>query len=86
MYKLIFTDRALKSLKAIPRKDAAKIIEQLEELAVSPLTKSNVKCLKNHPLAIFRLRVGDYRIIFNKYTEIEIVEVIDLGHRKDIYE
>jgi mRNA interferase RelE/StbE len=86
MYRLIFTDRALKSLKVIPRKDAAKIIEQLEELAASPLTKSNVKCLKNHPLAIFRLRVGDYRILFNKYTEIEIVEVIDLGHRKDIYE
>lgn len=85
MYKLVFTDRALKGLKSISRADATKIIQHLEALKESPLSKSNVKCLKNHPLAIFRLRVGDYRVLFNKHIEVEIIEVIDVGHRKEIY-
>ena len=85
MYKLIFTDRALKSLKSIPKRDAEKIIDQLEELADSPHSKANVKCLQNHPRAVYRLRVGNYRVLFNKYREFEVLEVIDVGHRKEIY-
>ena len=85
MYRLIFTDRALKSLKSIPKRDAEKIISHLEELADSPQSKANVKCLQNHPRAVYRLRVGHYRVLFNKYNEIEVLEVIDVGHRKEIY-
>lgn len=85
MYRLIFTDRALKSLKSIPKRDTEKIIAQLQELAESPNSKSNVKCLQNHPRAVFRLRVGDYRVLFNKYNEFEVLEIIDVGHRKEIY-
>jgi len=85
MYRLTFTDRALKSLKSIPKQDAEKIIGQLQELAESPQSKSNVKCLQNHPRAVFRLRVGNYRVLFSKYIEFEVIEVIDLGHRKEIY-
>lgn len=85
MYRLIFTDRALKSLKSIPKRDAENIIAQLQELAKSPQSKSNVKCLQNHPRAIFRLRVRNYRVLFNKYDEFEVLEIIDVGHRKEIY-
>ncbi|WP_409021322.1 type II toxin-antitoxin system RelE family toxin [Dyadobacter sp. CY261] len=85
MYRLIFTDRALKSLKSIPKRDAKKIISELEESAKFPLLKSNVKCLQNHPRAVYRLRVGHYRVLFNKYKEFEVLEVIDVGHRKEIY-
>lgn len=34
----------------------------------------------------FRIRVGDYRIIYEIIDEILVIEIIDLGHRKDIYE
>lgn len=85
MYRLIFTDRALKSLKSIPKQDAEKIIAQVQELAEFPQSKSNVKCLQNHPRAVFRLRVGNYRVLFNKYNEFEVLEIIDVEHRKEIY-
>ncbi|SEJ82527.1 mRNA interferase RelE/StbE [Dyadobacter sp. SG02] len=85
MYRLIFADRALKSLKSIPKRDAENIIAQLEELAEFPHLKRNVKCLQNHPRAVYRLRVGNYRVLFNKYVDFEVVEVIDVGHRKEIY-
>jgi mRNA interferase RelE/StbE len=33
----------------------------------------------------YRIRVGDYRIIYQVFDEVLVVEVIDLGHRKEIY-
>ena len=50
-----------------------------------PRTKSNVKCLQNHQRAVFRLRVGNYRVLFNRYNEFEVLEIIDVGHRKELY-
>lgn len=34
----------------------------------------------------YRIRVGDYRIIYNIFDAQLLIEVIDLGHRKDIYD
>jgi mRNA interferase RelE/StbE len=86
MYQLIFTDKALKSLKSIPLKDAKRILDALESLSKNFEGKSNVKRLSNHPLAVFRLRVGHYRVLFDRQDVFRIIEVIDLGHRKNIYE
>ncbi|WP_244307428.1 type II toxin-antitoxin system RelE family toxin [Flavobacterium fluviatile] len=34
----------------------------------------------------YRIRVGDYRVIYEIFGEVLLIDVIDLGHRKDIYE
>ncbi|WP_394350393.1 type II toxin-antitoxin system RelE family toxin [Flavobacterium hydrocarbonoxydans] len=34
----------------------------------------------------YRIRVGDYRVIYEIFDEVLLIDVIDLGHRKDIYE
>lgn len=85
-YQLSFTDKALKSLRKIPKSDNERIISALEELALDPDAKANVKRLNNHPDAIFRLRVGNYRVLYDKHDAVRIIAVIDVGHRKDIYE
>ncbi|GAB3898100.1 type II toxin-antitoxin system RelE family toxin [Spirosoma agri] len=85
-YQLSFSDKALRSLKKIPNSDTKKIISALEQLAQDPHSKTSVKRLTNHPDAIFRLRVGDYRVLYDKHDQIQIIAVIDIGHRKDIYE
>ncbi|GAB4026071.1 type II toxin-antitoxin system RelE family toxin [Spirosoma koreense] len=85
-YQLIFSDRALKSLKRISKPDTERIIAALEELAKDPDSKTNVKRLNNHPEAIFRLRVGNYRVLYDRHDAVRIIAVIELGHRKDIYE
>ena len=46
---------------------------------------ANVKQLSNHPVAGFRLRVGNYRVLFDKEDALKIIEVINVGNRKDIY-
>ncbi|GAB3539334.1 type II toxin-antitoxin system RelE family toxin [Spirosoma fluminis] len=74
----------MKSLKKIPKSDAQRVLDALEELAQNPDT--NVKRLTNHPDAVFRLRVGDCRVLYDKQDIVRIIAVIDVGHRKDLYE
>lgn len=85
-YQLTFSDKALKSLKKIPKADTERIINALEELAQDPDKKTNVKRLTNHPDAVFRLRVSNYRVLYDKHEVVRVIAVIDIGHRKDIYE
>ncbi len=83
MFELIFTERALKSLKKIPKNDAAKILDKLENIIKKPSSSTNIKQLTAHPLATFRLRVGNYRVLFDKEDTLKIIEIIEIGHRKN---
>ena len=85
-YQLSFSDKALKSLKKIPKSDSTRIISAPEQFAEKPDLKANIKRLTNHPGAIFRLRVGNYRVLYDKHDVMRIIAVIDIGHRKNIYE
>ena len=86
MFELLFTDKAIKSLKKIPKADAKRILIKLDELAANPEETANVKKLTNHPIASYRLRVGNYRVLFDREDTLKIIEVIDIGNRKNIYQ
>lgn len=83
-YSLKFTEIALANLKSYPKKDQIRIIEQIEKLALNPLEKSNVKKLVNFDIS-YRLRVGNYRVFFEKDDEIKIVDIIDILRRDKAY-
>ena len=54
MYELLFTEKATKSLKKLPKSDAKRILIKLDELAANPNEVPNVKQLSNHLIAGFR--------------------------------
>jgi len=83
MYQVKFTKTALKNLKKIQREDQEKILNQIDLLATSPDEKSNVKKLTDSPH--YRLRVGNYRIIFDREDILKIIDIIDILHRKNAY-
>ena len=83
MYQIEFTNRAVKNFKKIDPIYQSLIIEKLENLASNPTNKSNIKPLKGSQY--FRLRVADYRIIYELQNNELIILVIDINHRKDIY-
>jgi len=83
MYNVRFTKTALKSIKKIRKEDQARIVKNIEELVESPFTKANIKKLKDS--SYFRLRVGDYRILFNRNDTTEMIDIIDVLHRRDAY-
>lgn len=59
------------------------ILDAIENLAENPRPKGYKK-LKGR--TGYRIRVGNYRIIYEIFDDILLIDVIDLGHRKDIYE
>jgi mRNA interferase RelE/StbE len=85
MYELKFSNKALKSLKGIVKKDAIAIVENIENLAKNPFDNPNVKKLNNHAEAIYRPRVGNYQVLFDREDKLRIIDIIEIGHRKDIY-
>lgn len=82
-YKIEISTSAEKSLNKIPKKDLIKIIETIQILAISPFPEGCRK-LKGEE-AIYRVRKGNYRIIYQVENEKLIILVLKVGHRKDIY-
>ncbi|MEZ5673523.1 MAG: type II toxin-antitoxin system RelE/ParE family toxin [Thiotrichaceae bacterium] len=83
-YQVEFTETASKNLQHCPRKDQEMIFENIKKLAQNPSNKSNVKKLVNFAVA-YRMRVGNYRILFEREDTLQIIDIIDILHRKDTY-
>jgi mRNA interferase RelE/StbE len=82
-YQVTLKKRAVKALQNINEPYYSKIKEAIYSLANNPRPKGYTK-LKGRDG--YRIRVADYRIIYDIFDNILLVDVIDLGHRKDIYE
>ena len=80
MFKIIWDEKAHEKLKKLEPTLATRILKKIEEISENPFSK-DVKRLKNSSL--FRLRIGDYRIILE--IEKNKIIILDLGHRKNIY-
>ena len=83
MRPINYSRTALKALRAIPVKMAARIIEKVEQYAADPASQSN-NLKKLHGRDGYRLRVGNYRVIFDETGSV--IEVLDIGIRGNIYE
>jgi mRNA interferase RelE/StbE len=85
-YDVCFTEAALKSLQRCSPKDKNLIFKSIEQLAEDPLNKSNVKKLVDFDAAAFRLRVGNYRVLFDREDNLAIIDIIDVLQRKQAYQ
>ncbi|MEO8117035.1 MAG: type II toxin-antitoxin system RelE/ParE family toxin [Bacteroidota bacterium] len=83
IYKLRIEKAVVKSLKKINEPYYFKIKTAILNLAKNP-RPAGYKKLKGRDG--FRIRVSNYRILYDIFDDILTVEVIDLGHRKDVYE
>ena len=83
-YKVNFTDIALKNLKKLPIKDMKLVLEKIEELAEDPLKARNVKKLVDFSPS-YRLRVGNYRILFEREDVLKVIDIIDVLIRSKAY-
>lgn len=79
MKKIIYQPKAIKQLRKIPTQKA--IREKIDMLAGMP-DCINVKKLSNH-LYDYRLRVGNYRVLFNYDGDISIVSIEEVKKRDD---
>ena len=83
VYKVQLKKRAIKALQEINEPYYSKIKEAIYALGVNPRPQGYKK-LKGRDA--FRIRVADYRIIYDVFDDILLIDIIDLGHRRNIYE
>ena len=81
-YRIEFTKKAAKQLDKLSDNIANPILNAIASLAEEPRS-IGAKKLKGREG--YRIRQGDYRIIYDIYDDILLVDVVAIGHRKDIY-
>ncbi|MBF0626213.1 MAG: type II toxin-antitoxin system RelE/ParE family toxin [Magnetococcales bacterium] len=83
-YQVEYSNGARKCLKSLPAGVRTMIMNKISGLAENPrATNPNVKKLVGCPE--YRLRVGDWRVIYALHHKVLIVEVLKIGSRGGIY-
>lgn len=84
MHTIRYTAAALKTLRRIPRNTADLIRQKVEEVAADPAHARNVKKLKGRDG--YRLRVGDWRVVYDLDAGVLVLIVIEIGPRGGVYD
>lgn len=83
MYKLFYEKRVFKDLDKIPNKDLGKIIIVFNRLAENPRPHGSKKLSAKQDL--YRVRQGDYRIVYMINDQDKKISIILVRHRKNVY-
>ena len=78
-----FTSSAHREVKALERAVPRRLASHIDELAENPFPASSKK-LKGQP-DHYRLRIGDYRIIYRIEKKRVTIVVVKIGHRREVY-
>ncbi|NNM06232.1 MAG: type II toxin-antitoxin system RelE/ParE family toxin [Gemmatimonadetes bacterium] len=81
-YDLRIKPSAVKELEDLQAKDRRRIVSKIQNLAEEPRPRG---CEKLSGRDRFRLRQGDFRILFEVDDGAETVTVVKIGHRRDVY-
>lgn len=84
-YKLQIERRCLKDLEKVPKQFRKAITEKLEELEDDPRPSGSIKQSGSRKVPLYRILIGDYRLLYSILDDQLIVLVVELGHRKEIY-
>ena len=82
-YEIVFHRKTEKELRKIPAQDRNKIFAKIQELSDNPYLFGHIKLSGNDEL--YRVRQGNYRIIYSIEDNQLQIYIIKIGHRKDIY-
>ncbi len=84
-YRFAFTAHARRQLRGIDRHAAMRILEALTPLGEDPYRPdAAVRKLTGHGDR-YRLRAGDYRVIYRIDDGELVIEIVEVGHRREIY-
>jgi mRNA interferase RelE/StbE len=81
-YKISVKKSAVRELGDIPKKELQKIVNRINTLSSDPRPEGSQKLSHREQ---YRIRQGDYRIIYSIQDDDLTVHIIKVGHRKEIY-
>lgn len=83
-YKIEWKRSAVKELKALPKHAVGRILYAVEQLAAVPHPPGVRKLVGAEHT--YRIREGSYRVIYTVAASSLLIEIVRVGHRKDVYE
>ena len=81
-YKIVFKQSVVKDLRSIPTEDIRRILERIDGLADEPRPVGVEKLSGDEK---YRIRQGNYRILYTIDDDVIIVTIVKVGHRRDVY-
>ncbi len=81
-YKIVFKQSVAKDLRAIPNKGIKRILKRIDHLAEDPRPSGAEKLSAGEK---YRIRQGNYRILYTIEDVIVTVTIVKVGHRRDVY-
>ncbi|TQL02139.1 type II toxin-antitoxin system RelE/ParE family toxin [Cellulomonas sp. SLBN-39] len=83
-WQIDFTSAAARQVKKLPRPVRVKIVDAIEALAVDPRPRGARKLVGEDDA--WRIRVGDYRVIYDVVDSTLTVTVVRAAHRREVYD
>lgn len=81
-YKIEFKKTAAKELNSLPNREIKKIVVAINHLVENPRPTNSKKLSGSER---YRLRIGDYRILYEIENQVLIIYIVKIAHRKDVY-
>lgn len=81
-YRILIKRSAAKEIERIDTRDRLRIIEKIRSLAANPRPIGSKKLSGQEK---YRIRQGNYRILYQVFDDELIIQVVKVGHRRDIY-
>jgi len=81
-YRLVIKPSAAKELSSIPKRDLERVVEKIRSLSVEPRTHG---CQKLSGEERYRIRQGDYRVVYEIDDGERLVTVVKVGNRREVY-
>jgi mRNA interferase RelE/StbE len=82
-YKIEWKRSAARELRKLPREAVSRILQAVEELSADPYPTGVRKLVGSEQT--YRIRVGDYRVVYSVFSSTLVIQIIRVGHRKDVY-
>jgi mRNA interferase RelE/StbE len=83
-FSIEFTPAAARAFKKLNRDTQSRLAKTIDKLSSNPLP-NGVKKLSGEE-NLYRIRVGDYRIVYQMKSKELIILVVRLGHRREVYD
>ena len=82
-YSIAWKRSAAQELKRLPKEIVERILQAVERLSTEPYPSGVRKLVGSEHT--YRIRIGDYRITYSVTASALVIEIIRVGHRRDVY-
>ncbi len=81
-YSIQIKKSAYKEIKKLPTKDLEMVLAAIDKLAINPRIIGSIKLSNDEK---YRLRVGNYRLLYAIEDDILVIFIVKVAHRRDVY-